>query len=540
MLRRDFLFDKGGQSISIGIILVNLILRRSQMASKSGQRFDKLTVPSSIEGVSRREFLGKTTQFAVGAIAAGMLSSCARPTAVGTKAGVIGANNRINLAIIGVRGRGIKLAEGFSQIPDVRIKTLCDIDANLFAERVKKIEDIQKFAPGTEKDLRRVFEDKEIDAVGVATPNHWHALATIWAIQAGKHVYVEKPCSHNIREGRRMVEAANKYGRLVQCGCQNRSLNNVQRAIKFLHDGGIGEVYMARGLCYKARDTIGKVPDGIGTGPQYKYFVWNNPGVNFDADYMGRVDYDMWLGPAPQRHFNYNRFHYNWHWNWDYGNGDIGNQGPHQFDIARWGLNKNEHPVKISSMGGYFGPESDQQTPNMQSAVFEYADGKIMQFDVRGIYTNDEAAMFAATENKEIVKKLQDGVGVGNLFYGTKGWMYINDTVWKTYLGRKNEPGPCSETSEESANPNDPAGAGSQGHFVNFITALRNGKKEDLNCNIEEGAMSTALPHLANIAYRLGRTLVFDGKTEKFVSDGQADDMLTRNYRQPYAVPDRV
>jgi hypothetical protein len=191
-------------------------------------------------------------------------------------------------------------------------------------------------------------------------------------------------------------------------------------------------------------------------------------------------------------------------------------------------------------MGGYFGPESDQQTPNMQSAVFEYADGKIMQFDVRGIYTNDEAAMFAATENKEIVKKLQDGVGVGNLFYGTKGWMYINDTVWKTYLGRKNEPGPCSEASEESANPNDPAGSGSQGHFVNFITALRNGKKEDLNCNIEEGAMSTALPHLANISYRLGRTLVFDGKNERFVSDGQADDMLTRDYRKPYAVPDWV
>jgi predicted dehydrogenase len=503
--------------------------------------------------ISRREFLGKTTQFAAGAIAAGMLSSCARPTAVSTKAGIIGANDRINIAIIGVRGRGIKLAEGFSQIPNVRIKTLCDIDANLFAERVKKIDGLQHFPPLTEKDLRRVFEDKDIDAVGVATPNHWHALATVWACQAGKHVYVEKPCSHNIREGRKMVEAANKYGCLVQCGCQNRSLNNVQRAVKFLHDGGIGDVYMARGLCYKARDPIGKVPDGIGTGPRYKYFIWNNPGVNFDADYMAKVDYDMWLGPAPVRPFNYNRFHYNWHWNWDYGNGDIGNQGPHQFDLARWGLNKNEHPVKISSMGGYFGPESDQQTPNMQSATFEYADGKIMQFDVRGIYTNDEAAMFTTVEKSvadtdpnaapKIVKeliKIQDGVGVGNLFYGTKGWMYLNDTVWKTYFGRKNEPGPHSEASEESANPNDPAGAGSQSHFVNFITALRNGKKGDLTCNIEEGAMSTVLPHLANISYRLGRTLVFDGKNERFVSDGQANRMLSRNYRKPYAVPDRV
>jgi predicted dehydrogenase len=532
------------------------------MASNSGQRFDKLTAPSSIEGLSRREFLGKTTQFAAGAIAAGMLTSCApsttlkagRPAAVATKAGVIGANDRINIAIIGVRGRGMNQAEGFARIPNVKIKTLCDIDANLFAERVKKIDGIQHFAPATEKDLRRVFEDKDIDAVTVALPNHWHALAMIWACQAGKHVFVEKPCSHNIREGRRMVEAASRYGRIVQCGFQNRSLNNVQQAIKFLHDGGIGEVYMARGLCFKARDPIGKVPDGIGTGPEYKYFVWNNPGVNYDADYMGRVDYDMWLGPAPKRPFNYNRFHYNWHWNWDYGNGDIGNQGPHQFDIARWGLNKNEHPVKVSSLGGYFGPESDQQTPNTQLATFEYADGKIMQFDVRGIYTNDEAAIFDAIKKSETVAadpnaapkiveeltKRQDGITVGNLFYGTKGWMYLNDTVWKTYFGRKNEPGPCSEALEESANPNDPVGSGSQGHFVNFIAALRSGKKEDLNCPIEAGFMSTTLPHLANISYRLGRTIVFDGKNEKFVADNQADKMLTRDYRRPYAVPDRV
>jgi predicted dehydrogenase len=444
-------------------------------------------------------------------------------------------------------------AEGFARIPNVRIKTLCDIDANLFAERVRKTEEIQKFAPATEKDLRRVFEDKDIDAVTVALPNHWHALATIWACQAGKHVFVEKPCSHNVREGRRMVEAAAKYGRIVQCGFQNRSLSNVRQAMKFLHEGGIGEVYMARGLCFKARDPIGKVPDGIGTGPAYKYSVWNNPGVNFDADYMSRVDYDMWLGPAPVRPFNYNRFHYNWHWNWDYGNGDIGNQGPHQFDIIRWGLNKDEHPVKVSSLGGYFGPESDQQTPNTQSAMFEYADGKIIQFDVRGIYTNDEAAMFTTVEKSvadidpnavpKIVKeliKIQDGVGVGNLFYGTKGWMYLNGSVWKTYFGRKNEPGPSSETLEESANPNDPAGAGSQNHFVNFITALRSGKKEDLTCPIEAGFMSTTLPQLANISYRLGRTLAFDGKKERFVSDGQADRMLTRNYRKPYTVPDRV
>ena len=511
--------------------------------------FDKLTKSR----ISRREFLNKTTRVAAGVLAAGSLASCAPSAGPCAKGRILGANDRINLAIIGIRGRGMNLAEGFVKIPNVAIKTLCDIDANLFAERVKKIGDFQHFAPATERELRRVFEDKDIDAVAIATPNHWHALATIWACQAGKHVYVEKPCSHNIREGRKMIEAARKYNRFVEAGFQNRSLKNVRQAIAFLHSGGIGEVYMARGLCFKARDPIGKVLDGLGTGPEYKYSVWNNPGINFDADYMSRVDYDLWLGPAPKRPFNYNRFHYNWHWNWDYGNGDIGNQGPHQFDIIRWGLNKDEHPVKIYSAGGYFGPESDQQTPNTQSALFEYADGKIIQFEVRGIHTNDEAAMFTTVEKpnididpnavpkivKELIK-IQDGVGVGNLFYGTKGWMYLNGSVWKTYFGRKNEPGPCSEAVEESADPNNPAGAGADAHFVNFIAALRSGKKEDLNCNIEAGFMSTALPHLANISYRLGRSLVFDGKNEKFVSDGPADQMLSRNYRRPYVVSEWI
>ncbi len=205
-------------------------------------------------------------------------------------------------------------------------------------------------------------------------------------------------------------------------------------------------------------------------------------------------------------------------------------------------------------MGGYFGPESDQQTPNTQSATFEYADGKLLQFDVRGLYTNDEAAMLKAIKKTEAnvadsnaapkiieeLVKIQDGILLGNLFYGTKGWMYLNDTVWKTYFGRKNEPGPCSQTQQAAANPSTAGGAVSDGHFVNFIDAVRSGKKEELNCDIEEGAMSTALPHLANISYRLGRTLIFDGKNEKFVADGHADKMLTRDYRRPYAVPDRV
>jgi predicted dehydrogenase len=487
-----------------------------------------------LKRMTRREFLNQTTRTAAGIVAGAALASCAVPQGA-VKSRVIGANDRINMALIGIHGRGQELMEGFAKIENVCIKTLCDIDENLFAERAKKLEEIQGIAPSTKYDLRRVFDDKTIDAVAIAVPNHWHALATIWACQAGKHVYVEKPCSHNVWEGRKMVEAVRRYDRLVEVGFQNRSIRNVQEAMKFLHEGKLGEIYMARGLCYKPRDSIGKCADGIGTGKGYDYWVWGEKGVNYDAAYMDRVHYDLWLGPAPRRPFNYNRFHYNWHWNWDYGNGDIGNQGPHQFDVARWGINKNEHPVKISSSGGYFAFDSDQQTPNTQMAVYKYADGKILQFEVRGVYTNGESAI---ASGKETTK--QDDITIGNLFYGTQGWMSVNGDTWKTYFGRKNEPGPSSETAGESADPMNRLGAGSDPHFANFIRALRSGKREDLTCDIETGFMSTALPHLANISYRLGRTLTFDGPKERFVGDRQADKMLTRKYRKPYVVPDRV
>ncbi len=491
--------------------------------------------------ISRREFLSKGSQAAAGIAAVTTLASCAAPTAKpAAKAKTIGANERINLGVIGIRGQGMVHAEGFAKIPNVRIRTLCDVDENLFGSRAKTIADIHGAAPLYEQDLRRVFDDKDIDAVAIATPNHWHALAAIWACQAGKHVYVEKPCSYNIFEGRKMVEAARKYNRLVQVGFQNRSIKNVRQAMQFLHEGGIGNVYMARGLCFKARDSIGKVPDGIGSGPRYRYFVWNNPGENYTEDYMSRVDYDLWTGPAPKQPFNYNRFHYNWHWNWNYGNGDIGNQGPHQFDIARWGLNKNEHPKRVQSMGGYFAFDSDQQTPNTQIASFEYSDGKILQFEVRGVYSNDEAAMFKKLEDQDLYSKIQDGVAIGNLFYGSKGWMYVNGGTWKTFLGRNNEPGPSSETAEEFADPMNIIGSGGGSHQANFINALRSGKKEDLTCDIEHGFMSTALPHLANISYRLRRQLTFDAKKEKFVGDSKADKMLTRRYRHPYVVSEKV
>ena len=328
-------------------------------------------------GISRRDFTAR-----LGAATAGLAvgGEFLRPGLSAASQGrVFGANDRVVVASIGIRGQGNSVKRGFAQLPNVTVKTLCDIDANLAPERINdtRLTSVADYKPGFVQDMRRVLEDKEVDAVIIATPNHWHALATIWALQAGKHVYVEKPASHTVWEGRKMVEAQERFGKIVQVGTMNRSRPAVRTAIKFMQDGGIGKIYMARGLCFKPRPSIGKYPDGpMAPGEKFALTVGSTDYLPpYDAQYLSKVDYDLWLGPASKRPFNRNRFHYNWHWQWEYGNGDTGNQGPHQFDIARWGLGKQEHPVKISSVGGYFGPESQQETPDVQTAFYEYADG---------------------------------------------------------------------------------------------------------------------------------------------------------------------
>jgi predicted dehydrogenase len=359
--------------------------------------------------------------------------------------------------------------------------------------------------------------------VVIAAPNHWHALATIWALQAGKHVYVEKPASHTVWEGRRMVEATTQHNRIVQVGTMNRSRPAVRDAIKFIHDGGLGKVYMARGLCFKPRPAIGKYPDGpMAPGEKFALTITSTTyEPTYHEQYLSKVDYDLWLGPAPKRPFNRNRFHYNWHWHWDYGNGDTGNQGPHQFDIARWGLQKQEHPVKIRSVGGYFGEESSQETPNEQTTLYEYADGTVLEFATRGGFTNDEA-----------------GVRIGNLFYGTKGWLWIEEhgKQWQSYFGPENEKGPGSELP--AGETSEPTGLTTieYPHYQNFVDAIRAGDPKVLACNILQGHLSSTLPHLANISYRVGRALVFDGKTETFVNDKEADRLLTREYRKGFEI----
>ncbi|RYY15057.1 MAG: Gfo/Idh/MocA family oxidoreductase, partial [Chitinophagaceae bacterium] len=279
----------------------------------------------------RRDFIKTTLKGSAGLMIGGLGFSAK------SYASIIGSNERINLAVIGVRGQGGTHINSWCKLKDnrnVQIRTLCDTDEQEWAKALKSVADQGGGTPTTTWDMNKVFADKEIHAVSFAVPNHWHALGTILACQAGKHVYVEKPASHNVFEGRKMVEAARKYKVRVQVGFQNRSISNVIEAIKLLHEGGIGDVYMARGLCYKPRASFGIAKDSVAPAA---------------------LHYERWLGPAPMRPYNEKRVHYNWHWHWDTGNGDTGNQGPHQFDVARWGLNKNEHPVSVMSMGGIYG-----------------------------------------------------------------------------------------------------------------------------------------------------------------------------------------
>ncbi len=487
-------------------------------------------------GISRRDFTTRLGVAAAGVVIGNELFGARAQAAPHVGSRILGANDRVVTASVGIRGQGDALKRGFAQLKNVEIKTLCDIDANLADSRIndkRVLEKVPTFKPGFAQDFRKALDDKDIDAIVIAVPNHWHALATVWGLQAGKHVYVEKPASHTVWEGRKMVEAARAYGKIVQVGTMNRSRAKVVEAIKFIHDGGIGKVYMARGLCFKARPNIGKYPDGP-MADSDKPFSFTVRGAGDTGQYSGagpytsaylqKVNYDMWMGPAPVKPFNRNRFHYNWHWQWDYGNGDTGNQGPHQFDIARWGLNKNEHPVKIQSSGGYFGEQpTAQETPDIHNTMFEYADGTLLEFSTRGEFTNDEGTQ-----------------RIGNLFYGSKGWVWIDGDGrdWQSY-GPKNEKGPGSKGPAEGGSDPNVLTSIEFPHYQNFVDAIRSNDPKILTCDIMEGHLSSTLPHLANIAYVVGHSLVFDGKSETFKDDKKADALLTREYRKGYEVPNR-
>jgi predicted dehydrogenase len=328
---------------------------------------------------------------------------------------------------------------------------------------------------------------------------------TIDACRAGKDVYVEKPCSHNIFEAKQIVAAARKYNRMVQQGSQSRSSVALRDGVQKLREGIIGDLYLSRGLCFKWRDTIGTAR--VSDPP-----AW--------------VDYDLWQGPAQKVPFKENRFHYNWHWYWAYGNGDLGNQGIHEVDIARWALGV-KYPTKVSAIGGKFMFEDDQETPNTLNCAFEFNENgkrQMMEFEVRHWMTNHEAGI---NVKPPVEGRKPDSNTIGNILYGSKGYMAIDGyTKYQTFLGREAEPGPSMTKGGD--------------HFANFFGAVRDRKRETLTAEIEEGAASTVLVHLANISYRVGRTINFDPKTMTITGDAEASKMMTRDYRKPFVVPEKV
>jgi len=429
-----------------------------------------------------------------------------------------GADDKVNVAVVGLGGRGQAHMTEYGKLPGARIVAVCDVNQAALERGQAKVKRETGEEPKGYKDMRQVFDDKNVHAVSMPLPNHWHALATIWACQAGKDVYIEKPACHNPYEGQKMIDAARKYSRMVQIGSQSRSMTHKIKAMQLLHDGVIGQVYLAKGLCFKWRPSIGHKPDEP-----------TPPGL----------DWDKFLGPAPMRPYNELRFRYNWHWFWDTGNGDIGNQGIHEMDIARWGLGKPGLPKRVVSTGGKMVFKDDQETPNTQIATFDYGDAELM-FEVRGLSTGDEGGLGSD----------RSGNVIGNLFYGSEGWMAVSGSGFQVYkLPQKSATaaegsrasGPLRASKSEKTMDEKHDQLGDTGpHMDNFLAAVRSRNYQDLHADVAVGVMSANLVHLANASYRVKRELQYDEATHKFVNDKEADAYLTRKYRAPYIVPEKV
>jgi predicted dehydrogenase len=462
---------------------------------------------------------------------------------------VEGANSDIRMGVIGFNGRGKDHIGGFLGCKGVRITALCDVDQDVLArgkdQLEKKGQQVQTYT-----DLRKLLESKEVDAISTATPNHWHALASIWAIQAGKDVYVEKPVSHNVWEGRKIVQAAQKHEKICQTGTQSRSSVGLQEALEWAKAGNLGKLLWARGTCYKRRPSIGKV-DGEQPWPE-------------------KIDKDLWFGPAPIKPLMRRQLHYDWHWVWDTGNGDLGNQGIHQMDIARWFLGEHALSPSILSVGGRLGYVDDGETPNTMYVMHNYAKAPLI-FEVRGL-PSEPAKVSVAPDGseKKSAEKMDSyrGSTVGVVVQYEGGHLVI-PSYTKVEAFDKNGTSikKFESKSEES-------------HFANFIKAVRSRKSSDLNAPILEGHLSSALCHTGNLSYRLGKkndpeairekikadkesadsfdrmvehlgrngvdlkkdqlalgeVLKMDPKKEKFIGNAEADKLLTREYRKPFEV----
>jgi len=408
--------------------------------------------------LTRRDFV-KTSVAAMASI-----------TIAGTKSSgrVLGANETIRSAHVGA----------YASMEGVQVTYLVDPDTRTYAARLRQIRNAA--APQTVQDVRRALEDRNVDAISVATPNHWHALMTVWGAQAGKHVYVEKPASHNVKEGRIALEMARRHNVIVQHGTQSRSENSWINTMAAIHSGRYGRLLVSRGLVYKRRATIGTRPT---------------------TDPPCEIDFNLWTGPAQQTAFHTNLVHYNWHWFWAFGNGDIGNQGVHQMDIARWAIQGATLPTSVVCVGGRFGYTDQGETPNTQVALMDFGQTKLI-FEVRGLETGNYRGMRNGSNN---AFHLEQGVIVDHRFYPGGG-----------------------EASEAIPQMNANRGPGGGNHFANFIAAVKSGRRADLNADIEHGHYSSALCHLANISYRLGANVAFSPRTGAFGDNAAANETLQR------------
>ncbi|MBX6313357.1 MAG: Gfo/Idh/MocA family oxidoreductase [Isosphaeraceae bacterium] len=440
---------------------------------------------------SRRSFLKLST----GIMAVSGLSE--RPARVARA----GANETVVLAMMGVRGRAGDLMRGFAAMDGVRIKTLIDVDSRLFDKAVAEVEQRQGTRPETVfGDFRRVLDDKDIDALVVGTPDHWHAIPTVLACQAGKHVYVEKPDAHNIREGRLMVAAARKYNRVVQMGVQSRSGAHFAEAVDYLKSGAIGRALYARAWESTRQGSIGKPPD---------------------APVPDGVDYDTWLGPAPKRPFNPVRFHGNWRWFFDYGTGDLGNDGVHRLDYARRGLEAAlmarggkplGMPTVASATGGkrYF--DDLQEFPDTLFVSLDYPDQQATILYEMRVWTPYKL----------------DGEPEGAAIFGDRGYVIIGNSSWRA----------CDPAGRIIAQGASPGAQHDQAHKKDFIACLRSGRRP--NCDIAIGHTTSVLCHLGNIAWRVGRTIRFDPETETILDDPEANALRARQYRSPWVLQDDI
>ncbi|MBN2410138.1 Gfo/Idh/MocA family oxidoreductase [candidate division KSB1 bacterium] len=409
------------------------------------------------------------------------------PVAMNSKssyARILGANDEIRVAVVGFNSKGAQHIGVFRNIPGVRIVALCDVDKDILNREAAK------FAESNEKvdkytDVRKLLDDKNIDVVVIATPNHWHSLIAIWAIQAGKDVYVEKPISHNIWEGRKVVEAARKYNRIVQAGTQNRSDTGFREAYSYIKEGNLGKILWTYGLWYKKRESIGRVDKAQPVPPQ--------------------IDYNLWTGPAKLEPLMRKNLHYDWHWFWNTGNGDMANIGVHQIDDCRFILDNPDLPKRVISLGGRFNFDDNAETPNTQLAVFEFESAPPMYIETRNL------TMKKGINAMDHIRGVREGniIQCEHGYFGGGrggGWIFDND-----HKKIKQFPGD-----------------GGGGHQANFINAVRSRKREELHADILQGHISSVLCHMANISYQIGKETPSELIRELFQQDKQASEAYDR------------